>query len=280
MGNILSECNRCNVVDQCQLCTELTRSPEDGAATGRRQQDAAAGGRHQDYQPGDVSEEELIQQALRLSQLEAQQRSGGPVAAGSLLAGGDERPRAASNPEDEDAAVAEALQQEDAVQRAQLLEEQEAEYQESLQIDRARAAEEALRKKEEEERLRQEAEELESAKLAAEAAEKQRQEKVAKVLEEAQQLLPAEPPEGEPGRLQVLIRTPDGKRLKRAFRSEDTVGQVYAYANVEGGEALASREFMLVTAIPRCTYEDRSATLADAGLKGQCALLVEMLDDE
>jgi len=177
-------------------------------------------------------------------------------------------------------AEAQAAEEEDAVERERLREEQHAEYEESLRIDREKAVEKALREKEEEEQRRREAEEQRSRELEAEAELKAKHDKVSSILEEAQNMLPPEPPESENGKLQVLIRTPDGRRLKRAFSVENTIGQVYAFANVEGGEVLASREYILVANMPRRTYEDRSASLKEAGLQGQCALLVEFLDDE
>ncbi|CAE7266132.1 unnamed protein product [Symbiodinium microadriaticum] len=71
----------------------------------------------------------------------------------------------------------------------------------------------------------------------------------------SQHVNPSRPPADEAGRLQFQIRIPDGRRLKRAFRPEDSIGQVYAYACVEGGEALVTREFRLVETMPRRTYE-------------------------
>ncbi|CAJ1343059.1 unnamed protein product, partial [Effrenium voratum] len=204
---------------------------------------------------------ELLQHALRLSELEA---GGHMEEPGSLL----EQP------------VSSEGSPQEALERARLREEQEAEYQESLRIDRERAAEKALRQKEEEERQRREAEELESKVKEAEALERAQKEKAEKVLEEAKQLLPPEPG-NEPGlQLQFQIRLPDGRRLKRAFRGENTIGQVYAFAIVEAGEALAGRAFRLVETMPRRTYEDRDASLAATGLKGPCTLLVEFTDDE
>ncbi|CAL1142499.1 unnamed protein product [Cladocopium goreaui] len=47
----------------------------------------------------------------------------------------------------------------------------------------------------------------------------------------------------------------DTRRLKRAFNSENTIGQVYAFVLIEGGEALQSRSFRLVETMPRRTYE-------------------------
>ncbi|CAK9044188.1 FAS-associated factor 1 [Durusdinium trenchii] len=149
---------------------------------------------------------------------------------------------------------------------------------ESVRIDRERAAQEALRQKEEEEQRRREAEELESQAKQAEAAEQAKKEKIQELMEEAKQLLPPEPSDGS-ACLQFLIRTPDGRRLKRAFAAENTIAQVYAFVLLEGGEAVRGRSFRLVETMPRRTYEDRDLTLAAAGLKGPCTLLVEFIDD-
>eukprot|EP00439_Symbiodinium_sp_Y106_P072415 s518_g13.t1 len=220
--------------------------------------------RHHEYQPADISEAELMQHALRLSELEAQQR--GHVVAGSLLA--DHPLQADFHDDDDDRAL-----------RPGSFPSSRSQWFESLRIDRERAEQEALRLKQEEERKKQESEELESKAKQAEAAELARQDNLSRKLDEAKSIITPEPPADEAGRLQFQIRIPDGRRLKRAFRPEDSIGQVYAYACVEGGEALVTREFRLVETMPRRTYEDRSITLAAAGLKGQCTLLVEFTDD-
>eukprot|EP00435_Cladocopium_sp_Y103_P043680 s259_g12.t1 len=133
-------------------------------------------GRPHEYQPTNLSEAELLQHALRLSELEANQGH----LAGALMA-------------DPPVASSEGSPQEEALERARLREEQQAEYEESLRIDRERAAEKALRQKEEEERQRQESEELESKVKQAEAEEQAKKEKMTQILQEAQQMLPPEP---------------------------------------------------------------------------------------
>lgn len=173
------------------------------------------------------NEEDMIQEALRISQLEEESR-----------------------------------------QRAALKEQQEVELQESILMDQMREQEEKRRRLEEEEQRI-----LEASK--AEAEERQRREE-----QEAKRArVPPEPAAGEPGRVDLQIRTPEGKRLRRAFRGSDSLGQVYDYIDVEGvlGDGIASQlpSYRLVSTMPRKEYKDRRQTLAEAGLQGQCALLIE-----
>lgn len=234
----------------------------------------------------------MIQQALHLSRLEAERSRQGGAPSGSQGAGAaGAAGRAGPLSADEEAellaaAVRKAQIEEENRERAQLREEQEAEYEESLRIDREREAEKALRRKEEEERQQREAaeeearrREAEQLRAEAEEAERARQEKARAAAERARQHLSPEPEAGEPQRVQVLVRTPQGARLKRAFRAGDAVEQLYHYTDAEGGEAVAGSDYRLVSSMPRVVYEDREATLEAAGLKGQCALLVEVIDD-
>ncbi|CAK0789751.1 unnamed protein product, partial [Prorocentrum cordatum] len=171
-------------------------------------------------------------------------------------------------------------------QRTMLINEQESEYEESLRIDREKAEQKALKEKEEEERARREAEEQEAirreqaqkeAEAAAEA--ERRQAKATEAVADARGRLREEPAPSEAGRVLLQIRLPEGRRLKRAFRAADPVEQIYLFARAEAGEALAAQEFRLVSPLPRCTYEDRSATLGSAGLTSGTSLLVEMVEE-
>lgn len=169
----------------------------------------------------------------------------------------------------EDSLIAQAIQmsrtEEETRQRAALREQQEQELQESMLMDQMRAEEEQRLKREEEDRRNREVQQKEADQAA-----------VAADLEAKRGRVPPEPPAGEPGRITAQIRLPDGRRLRRAFRNSDTVGQVYDYADVEGGEALTPGKYRLVETMPRRVFEDREQTLRDAGLSGQCALLVEL----
>jgi len=318
MGNVLAECQKYGL-DQCEVCTQPTPQLHGSPSSGQGQAGRAGRSREgQEQHLLEMSEAEMIQQALRISRLEAEQARrrpapGSPQGAdaagessssrtGPLVADEDASLMAAiaasyasgsgrAGPQSEEeraaAAARKAAMEEENRERARLRQEQEAEYEESLRIDREREAEKALRRKEEEEQRRREAAEEEARKreaerkrAEAEEAERVTKEKIATLVEEARERLLPEPEASEPDRVQVLVRTPDGKRLKRAFRAVNPVGQLYYYTNLEAGEALRAQDYRLVSSMPRVVYEDREATLEAAGLKGQCALLVEVIDDD
>uniref|UniRef100_A0A7S1QM33 UBX domain-containing protein n=1 Tax=Alexandrium catenella TaxID=2925 RepID=A0A7S1QM33_ALECA len=293
MGNVLADCSRCDVcnaarlgIDPCELRTDASSGQQSsrlsggGSAQRRAQGGAGQGAGRHDFHPADMTEADMLQEALRLSRLEAERARGG-------AAPGRSGPQSADEEEEVMAEVARKAQmQEEARERARLRAEQEAEYEESLRVDREREAEKALRQKEEEERRQREAAEEEARKreaeqlrAEAEEAERVRKEKVEATVADARSQLSPEPGASEPSRVQVLIRTPQGARLKRAFIGSDPVGQIYHYVNAEGGEALAGSEYRLVSSMPRAVFDDREATLEAAGLKGQCALLVEIIED-
>eukprot|EP00927_Polykrikos_kofoidii_P019880 TRINITY_DN19320_c0_g1_i1.p1 TRINITY_DN19320_c0_g1~~TRINITY_DN19320_c0_g1_i1.p1 ORF type:complete len:358 (+),score=94.84 TRINITY_DN19320_c0_g1_i1:108-1181(+) len=177
----------------------------------------------------------------------------------------------------EDDLIAQAIQisqrEEEARKRQRLRDEQEQELQESMLMDQMRENQ-AKMQKEEDERL----EVLEEARLEEEIQRKKAEEARKQNEEVAKRnRVPPEPPSDEPGRVDVMIRLPDGQRLRRAFRGSDLVGQVYDYLDISGGEALAAQNYRLVQNMPRRAYEERDQDLASAGLKGQCALLVEAI---
>mmetsp|Transcript_21537 Transcript_21537/g.41105 ORF Transcript_21537/g.41105 Transcript_21537/m.41105 type:complete len:391 (-) Transcript_21537:85-1257(-) len=160
-------------------------------------------------------------------------------------------------------------QEEESRQRAALREQQEVELQESILMDQMREQEEKRRRLEEEQ-LR----ELEASRVADD--ERRRIEEQ----ETKRARIPPEPDANEPGRIDLQIRMPDGRRRRRAFRPTDLIGQVYDYIDVEpaNGEAsVAQAGYRLVSTMPRREYEDRKQSLGDAGLQGQCALLVEQI---
>uniref|UniRef100_A0A7S4UF83 UBX domain-containing protein n=1 Tax=Alexandrium monilatum TaxID=311494 RepID=A0A7S4UF83_9DINO len=308
MGNILADCRRCEVcdaarlgIDQCELRTDALSGHQSSnqqggsGATHRRAAGGNAGqaGARHEYQPADMTEADMIEQALRLSRLTAERSRQGTAPRGSEGTGTAApagRPGPLTADEEAElvaAAVRKTQMEEENRERRRLIAEQEAEYEESLRIDREREAEKALRQKEEEERRQREAAEeeakkREAEKLEAEAeeAERVRKARVEAALEEARKHLTPEPEAGVPGRIQVLVRTPQGARLQRAFLGSDSVGLIYHYVNAEGGEALAGADYRLVSSMPRAVYEDREATLEAAGLKGQCALLVEVIEED
>lgn len=107
-----------------------------------------------------------------------------------------------------------------------------------------------------------------AAEAAAKAAAAEREAKRGRI--------PEEPAMGTPGRVLLQIRTPDGRKLRRAFAGEHAVGSVYDFADVEGGDAMPTL-YRLVSTMPRQEFVDRDATCEAAGLKGQMMLMVETL---
>ncbi|CAK0803710.1 unnamed protein product, partial [Prorocentrum cordatum] len=219
---------------------------------------------------GEVEEQEAV-----LAQIQAQAEQEqlaravsaslgqGPPAAASRagrpapLGEDDELRRALAVSKQEGASVQQAavdelrapVQEEEARQRRLLREQQAAELEESLRIDREPAPP------------------LPSAAPSAAAA-----------APAPARPLPPEPAASEPGRLEVLVRLPDGRRLRRGFRQQDLIGALYDFIECESGGALAVGSYQLVSTMPRRVFSDRGVTLAAAGLAGSCALLVEATD--
>merc|ERR1719352_1135917 len=101
-------------------------------------------------------------------------------------------------------------------------------------MDQMREQEEKRRKLEE-----QQLQQLEAQRLEEERQKKEKEEAQKKADEEAKRSrIPPEPPAGEPGRVDFMIRLPDGKRMRRAFRGTDAMGLVYDYVDIEGGDAV------------------------------------------
>jgi hypothetical protein len=162
--------------------------------------------------------------------------------------------------------------EEESRQRQELRSSQEQELQESILMDQMREQEEKRRRLEE-----QQLEALEAQRREEELRKQGELEEAKKRdVEQKRARIPEEPTNGE-SKVDIMIRLPDGKRMRRAFRTANTVGQVYDFIDIEGGEAVAPLvdRYRLVTTMPRQAYEDRNCTLAEAGLQGQCAMLVE-----
>eukprot|EP00933_Yihiella_yeosuensis_P008561 TRINITY_DN114075_c0_g1_i1.p1 TRINITY_DN114075_c0_g1~~TRINITY_DN114075_c0_g1_i1.p1 ORF type:complete len:205 (+),score=60.61 TRINITY_DN114075_c0_g1_i1:31-645(+) len=158
-------------------------------------------------------------------------------------------------------------------QNQALREQQEMELQESILMDQLREQEEKRRRLEEEQIL------AESASIAAEherqQQEKQRQQEELQAAKRAR--IPDEPGPDESDKVDILIRALDGSRTRRRFRSSDLLGQVYDFVDVH---ILSDEEdYRLVSSMPRKEYTDRNQSLADAALEGQCALMIERIQE-
>lgn len=255
---------------------------------------------HQEFQPSNMSEAEAFRLAQQMSLAGMPQRpedmanSGGlqrlvedghdpALLHAAIMASHQHNPNALREPRrplSEEEALAQAIRatknEEETRQRARLIDEQRSEYEESLLIDKAKQEERLHREREEEERRKAEDE----MKSKADLEEKARIDRVATLIEEARARLKDEPPKEEKSRVMVKVGTPQGKSLKRAFRSDDKISQIYDYVIVEGGEEFAFGRFCLLQQYPKTTYEDREKTLQAAGLQGQCALLVQTIESD
>lgn len=142
-----------------------------------------------------------------------------------------------------------------------LREQQELELQESVMMDQLREQEEKRRR-------------LEAEKQRAEEASREVEEERRRIAEQAakQSRIPPEPQQDEPNKIDLQIRAPNGQRTRRSFVAANLVGQVYDFIDIQ---LLPSENYRLVSTMPRREYLDRTQSLADAGLQGQCVLIIE-----
>lgn len=156
-------------------------------------------------------------------------------------------------------------QEEESRQRQSLRAQQEAELQESILMDQMR---------EEHAKANREAEA--EAHRVAEQSRLEQEHRVAAELEAKRARLPAEPAPGEPGRLALLLKLPNGQRLQRAFRATEAVSVIYDYVDLQSPE-VAGQRYRLVSTMPRRAFEDLQPTLQELGIQNQCVLMVELL---
>lgn len=153
-----------------------------------------------------------------------------------------------------------------AIERAELREQQDADYHESLLADQLK-----------EQALAEEKRQSELAQQHAEEAAKRLQESLA--LKEAS--LPDEPPTEVDDAIQLVIRLPEGGRLSRRFRTSHQLQSVFDFVDVFAGQnvGIEPGKYNLVSQFPRRVfkYGDRQ-TLLDANLvQKNEALFLELL---
>lgn len=162
------------------------------------------------------------------------------------------------------------IESEERSQSRSLREQQDREYHETLEADRRRELEErdAERKAAEEEQQRQDAIQAEKRKL----------EMLAERRFKKSQELGKEPEKG-PGVTSIVLRLPDGTRVDRRFRLEDTVRVIFDWADIQG---VSIEHAALVSSFPRKVLlypEDADQTLEEAGLSQGTMLLIEERSD-
>ncbi len=149
-------------------------------------------------------------------------------------------------------------------------------YEESLRLDREKEARRARER---------EAREREAAEAATRAAEEQAaREEAARAREAAiktaSDALPEEPAAGAEGVVDVAVKLPDGRRVRRRFMKTHPLQSVFNFLVVED-DTLEHGTYRLVSQFPRRQFEDNAEgapTLEDAGLTAkQEALFVDLL---
>lgn len=139
-----------------------------------------------------------------------------------------------------------------------LRQQQDEEYERSLQRDREK----------------EDAAEAEKAKIEREEQEaKNKEEMRAKELERKKRNLPNEPAAGEP-RVQLKFKFPNGVAYDRSFSPDTSVQQVYDFVDTREGSEI-SADFSVYTQYPRQLLECGKGTLADHGIKGRGVLNVQ-----
>lgn len=111
-----------------------------------------------------------------------------------------------------------------AIERRMLREEQDLALKESLERDKEKQRQQEIEKMREMERE-------ESERLEKEAQERQLNE----TLETKKMRLPEEPQEDQDGCFVLVIRMPNGSRLKRRFSKKDSIQSAFDFVDVEGG---------------------------------------------
>ena len=156
-------------------------------------------------------------------------------------------------------------------EEVRLRRERDAEYQEALLQDQIREIE----RREEEERKQKEEEERREAELAIRRVEVERMEKARDIMSEC-----VEPPAGS-GVARIRFTLPNGKKIDRRFRNEETLEVLRAFLMVHfEEEGVGINNIGVSTNYPRRTFgeEENGLSLEEAGLCPQAVVMVQDLD--
>jgi hypothetical protein len=85
-------------------------------------------------------------------------------------------------------------------------------------------------------------------------------------------VLPPEPAEAEES-LAIGVKLPDGKRIQRRFRPQDTLRDILSFAELTASLDMA--HCFLVSSVPRASFTDLDLTLAACGIQNRTLLHVE-----
>mmetsp|Transcript_56495 Transcript_56495/g.121280 ORF Transcript_56495/g.121280 Transcript_56495/m.121280 type:complete len:407 (-) Transcript_56495:260-1480(-) len=153
-------------------------------------------------------------------------------------------------------------------ERRDLVQDQDAEYQESLLMDQMR------------EQARRE-EEATLAEVRA-AEERERRERNEAFEAKKRRVEEQEPGNDDPTRLRLVVRLPSGKRIMRNFRNTDAASLVYDWVEVTcPDEDFCSTRYSLVSQVPggqRQELSEKTQTLKDHGVEHQSMFFVHRLE--
>ncbi|KAL3159233.1 hypothetical protein ABBQ32_011205 [Trebouxia sp. C0010 RCD-2024] len=164
-----------------------------------------------------------------------------------------------------------------------LREEQDADYQRSLEADRERERKRAADRAEEEARQLA-AQQAQDAQRAEREAVEQRKADLASALERRKASkkagLQAEPAAGSLNTAAIRIRLPDGSTAQRRFLADQPLQVVYDFA--DSLEGLNSLKYSLATMHPKVVYgsDKLQQSLSELSLAPQAVLLVQPHDDD
>eukprot|EP00041_Stephanoeca_diplocostata_P025077 m.648975 g.648975 ORF g.648975 m.648975 type:complete len:459 (+) comp22665_c0_seq6:118-1494(+) len=155
--------------------------------------------------------------------------------------------------------IAEETERATLVADRQIVQSQDADFEKSQRIDRAKAAEKKAREEAEAQAIQQQKADEE------EQARRQAQRQID--LEEKRQRLPPPPVAGEPNTVRLRFQYPTGKFSDRAFRTAEAVQVLYDFVDTTEDNGI-SGNFSLFMNAPRRELKTLTDTLANAGLDG------------
>jgi len=150
----------------------------------------------------------------------------------------------------------------------QLREEQDIEFERTMEADRRRLEEEAKKREEEEMKIKA-AEARESMRIKRQTEHRERR-------ISAKQNLAAEPTNGG---IRIQFKLPNGSRATRSFFEEQSIGDIFLYVQSLDD---APGDCYLSTVFPprKINPTDTSKTLSDFGIKNNEQLMVQAISDE
>eukprot|EP00040_Diaphanoeca_grandis_P014545 m.73866 g.73866 ORF g.73866 m.73866 type:complete len:465 (-) comp24600_c1_seq1:374-1768(-) len=161
------------------------------------------------------------------------------------------------------AMIAEQQERSQRVFDRQIRQQQDQEYEASLQADRERE----LKKNQEQAEKESEEKNARETKLREEQEAEEKLKNRGATLAQKRQSLPEVPKDGEPS-VKLRFKFPNGQRLDRVFSPDHKLQCVYDFVDIHGEEHDISDDFSILTQYPMKKLEGMDSTLAEVGLKG------------